>query len=555
MNLSLDAAIRTLLLPVKPGVGEQYSSRAEEILVELGVTEDFADWVYLQSNAWTISGTPSREFKTFVERLLYSPSRVPQTYAIDLAGLGNEEEINAVLRAFSTRYFELHGRVMGEENVGHEEAKRILSHTHTIILLATGARMTASRIFALLLTDGIVLGKSWSTPRFILDRCGLGQDLSVNEVEVLYKEDADAEPELLGDLNLEASIQYVAEVCGRFGYSLDLARQLRTLFITDLHQPYLCMLHFQLTTLAKYNHRLTNAYEFRPRGVAVLWLSEQYNESGLTVGLSPFLNNAKSVDTLDAAWASSKKPSERHAARALTDLLSEMDDLSDPSRAAIGRYLRSLLQRHIRTAREANEAQAFILPEFTAETTRRLLEGVAIGNTGTRGVIEQRLCDCLALIEADDLSRWRTRGIGDSVFTTNTSQRKLGDIELKHLENPTIVATEAHGGRLTEKYVQDHLFTLRNVLPDRAAELEDRAPLADWTIDLQFFAHQNDMGMTENAVASDVSIKITYRRFADFAELPIDREFLELIERHFRTPLNAIHVHPSTRQAVLELLQ
>ena len=52
MPSPLDTAVRTLLLPVKPGTGSEYGARAEEIMDAIGVNEDKADWVVLEAAAW-----------------------------------------------------------------------------------------------------------------------------------------------------------------------------------------------------------------------------------------------------------------------------------------------------------------------------------------------------------------------------------------------------------------------------------------------------------------------------------------------------------------------
>ncbi len=207
----------------------------------------------------------------------------------------------------------------------------------------------------------------------------------------------------------------------------------------------------------------------------------------------------------------------------------------------------------LRISFQTNTALIAPLPELDAESGQKILAGVAAGNTGTRGVIEQRLTDCIALREAGDLTRWRLRGFGDSVFTTNTSQKKLGDAELKHATENRIVAVEAHGGRLTEKYVQDHLFTMRNVLPLRLEELEDRTPIGDWQLALQFFAHDLDAGLSEDHVVEGLPVHIIYRRFADVVEMPVDGDLLALLSTYFTEYLNAVHVHSRTGQAVLNL--
>lgn len=554
MPSSLDIAIRTLLLPVKSGTGDEYGERAEEILGEIEVDEDKADWVRLEAGEWEKTGTPSELFRRFIAELLYSPGKEPVTYVIDPKILGNDEEQRDVLQSLSDRYFDLHSRIIDEEKVGHHAACRLLSHVSTMMVLATGGKMTASRIFSILDADGISLGKSWSTPRFILDACKLKQEASADDIAALYAADKESEAELLGDLSVDEAIRHVSDVCRSVGYDGDIYDQLATLFGEQGHTPYLCMLHFPLSILTLFNHSLPNGYEFSPRGEGVLWLTEKYNEAGLNVSKSPFLNNAKSVDTLNAGWASAKKKEQRNAARALTDILAELDRLSDPSRSAAGLYLRGLLHRVIRMSSEDADAISDRIPDFNEELAERLVASVGHGNTGTRGIIEQRLTDCVALLEAGDLDQWRRKGFGDSVFTTNTSQKKLGDAELKHTKEAKIIAVEAHGGRLTEKYVQDHLNTMRNVMPLRAEELEDRAALDKWQLELQFFAHELDDGMTTAIEVSGVPVNIVYRRYSDLAENNLNG-LPAILNEHFRDELNRIHVHRDIRSKVIEMTQ
>ena len=97
MPSALDTAIRTLLLPVKPGTGSEYGLRAEEIIDALGVTEDKADWVMLEAGAWEQYGDPTQEFRAFIQSLLYSPDRDPKSFIIEPAALGDEVTGNRVL--------------------------------------------------------------------------------------------------------------------------------------------------------------------------------------------------------------------------------------------------------------------------------------------------------------------------------------------------------------------------------------------------------------------------------------------------------------------------
>jgi hypothetical protein len=554
MTLSLDAAVRTLLLPVQPGIGGEYTERAEEILNGFGLAEDYSDWVNLENDTWKRTGSPSEQFREFVEKLLYIPDEQPPSFVFPKNAFHTEEEANAVLESFSTSFFELHTRLQIDEKVSHDEALTILSHSNTLFLLSAVGQMTASRIFQTLEREGIMLGKSWAAPRLILDKCGMKQGFSVEEVQELFAEDADAEAELFGDMTIEKSIEHVAGICSSFGYSGDLIGDLATLLTSDLHPPYIVMLHFQLSVLTKYHHRLTNAYEFEPRGERVLWLTGKYAEAGLPAGKSPFLNNAKSVDTLNPAWASSKKAAERHAARALVNVLSELDRLSDPSRVAAGRYLRCLFHRVLRTTLEANGPLPNGLDLFTVQDVSHICEGIAEGNTGTQGVLEQRLMDCVILFEAHPQADWKSpRGIGDSVFTTNVSRKKFGDAEVKHTAESRIVAFEAHGGRLTVKYVLDHLATLKGVLPHRQAELEDRGAITNWLIELTFLAHSFGPDLPQRAMIDGMPIEISYRDYASIVPHAEVQRFRDLMDELFRVPLNTVYVHPRIRGKVREL--
>lgn len=552
MKLTLDSAVRTLLLPLRPGTGGKYSDRAEEILNDMGVRSDHEDWVLVEAARWQETGTPSPAFRRFVKELLFSPTRAPKTFAIDVISDAADPDQHA--RRLSEEYFTLHAAMMSGENVSHQEASRILSHTHTIALLASGSGMTASRIYGMLSRDGIAIGRGWASVRTILDRLGFRQELKRPEVEALYVEDAAAEPELFGDLDIPESIQHAADACRDFGYRGDLGKQLRTLIVDNFHPPYLCMIHFQLTALTIYHHRVSNAYEFEPRGQGLLWLAGQYLNAGLDVAGSPFLNNAKSVDTLDEFWAATKRAAQRPSARALAELLQEFDTLSDPSRSAAARYLRCLFHRVMRITREKTGPLPNPLPALNAAQTNALCAGIARGNTGTTGVLEQRLTDCWLMHIGGDIADWHAKGFGDSVFATNTSRKKFGDAELKHRRDPRIIAVEAHGGHLTQMYVDEHLATLARVLPVRTEELEDRAPIQDWLLDLDFVSHSADPGLLAGANVGGLPVRITYRRFSDITPIAADPDFQRLVGEHFVAPLNVVHVPGRFRQAALELI-
>lgn len=164
------------------------------------------------------------------------------------------------------------------------------------------------------------------------------------------------------------------------------------------------------------------------------------------------------------------------------------------------------------------------------------------------------MTDCWLLHYAGDIADWHVKGIGNSVFATNTAKKKFGDAEIKHRTQPRIVAVEAHGGHLSQIYVDDHLSTLRTVLPIHLEELEDRAAIADWALELHFVSHGSDPGLLAVTNIEGLQVNITYHRFADIAPLGATPAFHPIFVEHFVNRLNVIHVPSRFRRAALAFL-
>ena len=273
MNLNFDTTLRTLMLPADLGLQNDYTNRAEKILKRLKVDEDFNDWVRIELEIWKSSGKPSKDFKVFISQFLFSEDLVPKSILIRDNSEGLNELNSSFIKAFADKYFSIHEKIMLQEKINHEEARRILSNASLILSLAFNNNMTASRIFSFLNQQQINVGSSWSTVRLILDQCEIRQKISEQEVERIFNSDMAAEELLLEDFSIPNAIDYISEVCEKFGFDPDLSKHLKTLMITDFHAPYLCMLHFQLIISEVFNHKMINAYEFKPRGESVLWLS------------------------------------------------------------------------------------------------------------------------------------------------------------------------------------------------------------------------------------------------------------------------------------------
>ena len=414
--------------------------------------------------------------------------------------------------------------------------------------------MTASRIFSFLNQQQINVGSSWSTVRLILDQCEIRQKISEQEVERIFNSDMAAEELLLEDFSIPNAIDYISEVCEKFGFDPDLSTHLKTLMITDFHAPYLCMLHFQLIISEVFNHKMINAYEFKPRGESVLWLSARYKDSNLDVGLSPFLNNSKSVENLDLSWASTKKEGNRHSAIALVNILTTLDKLSDPSRVGIGRYIRALLYKNLRLSREKTLRSTTFISKLSTNKVLQLLSKITLGNTGTYGVLEQRLCEILSIWQLDNEDLWSKRGFGDSVFTTNTSRQKLGDIEFKNKFEPKILAFEAHAGHLTQKYVDDHLASAKKISTIRRTEFEERDALENWEITIRFLVHGFEPGIQKKLKLSGIPTKIECVLYKELIPNELSQSMLDKFDLIFTQRLNTNSINQKIRDRVLQLL-
>lgn len=143
------------------------------------------------------------------------------------------------------------------------------------------------------------------------------------------------------------------------------------------------------------------------------------------------------------------------------------------------------------------------------------------------------------------------RGLGDSVNASNISKRKLGDCDFQDVASRSAVAYEAHGGTLTQVYVDKHLNTLQQVLPARLADewvLIDPVP-ASWSVEVVFVAQAVGLGLLAPADVADVPITFTFKTFAQLAaEVPAGAALVDAFAEHVHARLN----EPSTPRSVRE---
>ena len=243
------------------------------------------------------------------------------------------------------------------------------------------------------------------------------------------------------------------------------------------------MLYFELLTLETTDRFPGRAiYECGPRGqkVKALWNSMYHPTQE-----NPYLNNAKSVYSLDMAWAETKLSREtQNGSLMLADIFDIMSELPYTTRRRVAHVIRCYLV-HV-----ANEKQASTpLPGITPAGIRSFVERVAESNSLTKGVLDQRLVDFLTMC-AHDYDKWVARGLGSSVNETNASGRKFGDVEYLSLEDrKTMHAYEAHGGGLRDEYVQDHINSLVGTVEYFKGVAEDRGETFERDVEVAYVAH------------------------------------------------------------------
>jgi hypothetical protein len=312
------------------------------------------------------------------------------------------------------------------------------------------------------------------------------------------------------------------------------------------------MLHYQCVVAEFFDHALTILYEFAPRGAVAEWVFAQYPDDLSGAG-NPFLNNAKAVDRLDAAWARAKdRQGLLSPASALFEIIAGLEVMGFAARQELAGWLRRWLLRMVRLTRPLAQA----VPDLpTVEAIDALLDAVATAETRTAGIIEQRLVDALALNRHLEHHGWRGHGVGDSVNASNVSRRKLGDCEFQNASKREVIAYEAHAGNLSQVYVDGHAQTLRRVVPMRIEEWERIADLEDWKIEVVFVAHSFSCPPTDLQI-DGMQVAVRFVEYSAFiADGSTAREMTELFAVHVNARLNERRTPQRVRDVYLDLTE
>ncbi len=532
----LREAMRWLLLPVRVEAEDEAVVAARAVLAAAGIEpDDEPAWIEMELADWRRTGESS-------------DGLVAVATAYLRAGGGKLES------KLAKKYFSLHARLAEEPLMDHDAASAVLSHARLIALLATEEGLSAGQVAKLVAARDERAPVTWSHVQRILSAVGAKPSLSEEEIQRVYATDEELEVEVFADAEEVICLEMVAGAGRRLGFPGNLFELLRTLVPPGEipNGPYLQILHYQCTIAEHYDHALTILYEFTPRGEAAKSLFAHY-PSTLEVKDSPFLNNTKSVDEMNRAWAKSKKRAYTRQAHALVGVVQGLDSMGFAARRELAAWLRRLLVRRIRLARDTE----VVLPRrLSPKRAKALVESVSAGETGTRGILEQRLVDAVSSLR-HPLPRWIPRGLLDSVNATNTSSRKCGDCDFQDTARRRVVAYEAHAGKLSDIYLDGHLRTLEAVLKRRLTEWEENVgPDLEWKVEIHFVAHELDVAEPPDLSIDGVTVKVKATTYDDFLSgLDCsDPAVQKAINRYVRDPLAAPRTPDSIRATLLSLL-
>lgn len=530
----LRTALRRLMLPISPDLEDTALVAASEDLQEEGIaSEDWGSWVNSRVDAWQVSPTDGPQ------SLL---SLIQEALTAGLPDYGT---------ALGRGFVRLHQRLLDDFN--QPTVWALVSQAGFVASVVSESRWSAAQVAKILALQTELGAIHWEHVKAILRALGIrAPAVTAEMVGQLASGDSDRVDSRFSDASLREGSTILHSIAKDLGFRGDFASLMdavmEPVIRPDKHVAYAQILQFQAVIAEFWDHPLTVAYEFSPRGVAPAAIFRSWPEEHRAAA-SPMLNNAKAVYALSPDWAKGKKVTERPSALALVAILQGMESMPFMARRELASWIRAWLIRTAELLRPLDRA----VPEITAERARRVLAAVGRAPTLTRGIIEQRVLDAIAVVQHPPGEGWRGRGVGDSVFAPNFYRRKLGDCDFQRPDMRLAVAYEAHGGRMSETYLADHLSTLARVLPLRLEEWEGIADPADWTLQVVVVAHSHTSlaggDPIDRAQYSGVNVEVLLKTFSEVIEgIPDVAEWLDIFERHVHVALS----RPTTREDVYQ---
>jgi len=384
------------------------------------------------------------------------------------------------------KYPEIFRKLEGSAGVEGVAVLALLSHLHLIQDLARNHRFSAARICQVISSLDDRLQMDFKTVEIILRAMDALPSLSIPDVRRVLEADKEGAVEELGDAGQAELVDVLQELGCALHLPDDFSSAVQELFAPEGASPtipYLQVLMCVCAIAPFYDHPSEIMYEFKPRGKFGDLIMDQFPKD-LVSTKSAMLNNLKSVYRLSDDWARAKRGSSGQAF-ALVTIVSGLSSLSYLPRKILAESIRRVIFRSLEnlTPQRIEICEVKSLVELKA-----ILKAVQKGNTATAGILEQRVTDFLACVQLSG-GNWRVRGLGDSVNASNTSSKKLGDLDFQDAVDLKCEAFEAHGGNLNEAYFKDHLLTLEQTLKHRLIEWQRIGDLEMWTCHVTFIAH------------------------------------------------------------------
>jgi len=532
---------RQLLLPIRFTEESQCEVVCKAFFDSNNIAEhERRDWLALQLGAWE-------------DNEIHLPTDALKSLISDILVVG----AGCYGSSLKESYWQCYKSLRAEYFFTHSESRAFLSHALLILDLAVSERLSAAQIAKLLSQRDIRVRFSRQNIADFLRTLKQAPAISIGKIQSVTEQDVTDSSSFFADADAESAALFVNGKALELGCSEGVYQELSALFSLDAPEryiPYIQILHYQCCIAEYYDHALTDLYEFAPRGYAARWLFDQY-PANLVSAENPFLNNAKGVEQVSSSWVRSKRTAEQRAgASALLNLLSNLETMGFAARRELGRYLRLWVWRIMQLAQPVLN----VLPEkLSQQDWNKIFLRIAQGNTETFGVLEQRFVDAIAVLEYPEAQGWRARGLCSSVNATNISQKKFGDCDFQHPLKHKIVAFEAHGGILSRVYIEDHLRTLRKIVPSRLDELLGIADIEKWSVDVYFIAHNFSEDVSEHEIKiHGLTICTKYILYQDMiSNAQKDKNAVAVCNKFILTTLNISKTPKKVRDAVLSILK
>lgn len=437
------------------------------------------------------------------------------------------------------------------------EAALVLSQLQLILTLANEFQHSSAGIARIISQSERRVSVSWKMIEQILNGFGYKSrldELSVRSMQLRDEEETKAD---LGDATVDTIIEKLEFHAKVVGLNDEFLAAIRNLFKPTVGTPfipYLQILSYVCTVADFGDHPTEYLYTFKPRGNVANAIFGKF-PSSLAPGGNPMLNNFKAVDRLTFDWSQAREDN-RDQAFALVRIVDGLSSLSFTPRTQLAAAFRRSIIRYV----EINIPSGIFIPkQQSLESIEKFISRVAENQTGTRGIIEQRVTDFMAAL-IHPFPAWRPRGLSDPVNATNRSSRKLGDCDFQNALEHRCFAYEAHAGKLTDIYIAEHLRTLRLNLTYRIEEWNHISELNQWSLETRFVVHQDATSSVKPKISNDINNSIKITTFgALFDEIkPLMKacpaSALELFNRLVKVPLNAANTPHFAKAIVMNLL-